>query len=166
LPFWPLSTGIPESSRLQVTLAVEPLTVTAVTCAEVSLPCGELAWPASTAANFEPFCSRLSLFAVGTVGSKNVTQFVATVFASPVRPAGMFEFAPEAAADGEAEVLADEAGALGDAAEDVGEATGAVDVVLDPEEHAVSTRQPAVAVTARSVLMGRIFTGASLLDID
>jgi hypothetical protein len=78
----------------------------------------------------------------------------------------MFEFAPEAAVVGEAEVLADEAGAVGDAAEVVGEATGAEDVELDPEEHAASARQPAVAAAARSVLRGRVFTRAGLLKMD
>ncbi|WP_222849627.1 hypothetical protein [Trebonia kvetii] len=154
-PFWPLITGIPESSSVHVTLAVEPLTVTAVTCAAVSFAWDELASPARTAENFEPFCSRVIFVAVGVAGSKNATQFVATAFAAPVRPAGMFESELEAAADAEpealaeAEALADEAEALA-GAEDVGEAGGAEDVELD-ELHAESARQPTVAVTARKL---------------
>ncbi|HEX9042303.1 MAG TPA: hypothetical protein VF838_14955 [Trebonia sp.] len=105
------------------------------------------------------------MVAVGVAGSKNATQFVATVFASPVRPAGMFESELEAAADAETEALADEAGALADAAADVVAAGGAEDVELDPELHATSARQLAVAATARNGLMGRIFTGAGLLNV-
>jgi hypothetical protein len=97
------------------------------------------------------------LVAVGVAGSKNVTQFVATVFASPVRPAGMFESAPDAAAVGAAEVLAAEAEALADAAADVVAAGGAEDVELDPELHAASARQLTVAATATNGLRGRIF---------
>jgi len=149
-----------------VTLAVEPVTVTAVTCAEVSFPWVELAWPVRTAENFEPFCSRLSLVAVGVAGLKNVTQFVATVSASPVRPAGMFESELEAAAEGEAVALTDVAGALADEAADVGEAGGAEDVELDPELHAASARQLTVAATAKNGLMERIFTRAGLLKVD
>jgi hypothetical protein len=100
------------------------------------------------------------LVAVGVAGSKKATQFVATVFASPVRPAGMFESELDAAADGEVEALADAAEALGDAAEDVGEAGGVEDVVLD-ELHAESARQLTVAATARK-LTGRMFTRAGL----
>ncbi|HTR90688.1 MAG TPA: hypothetical protein VMI73_03000 [Trebonia sp.] len=138
-----------------MTVALDPATVTAVTCAEVSFPWAEVAWPARTAEKLEPFSSRLTLFAVGVVASKNVTQFVATVFAAPVRFAGMFESEPEAAADGDAEVLAAEAEALGDEAEDVGEAGGVEEVELD-ELHAASARQLAVAATARK-LRGRMF---------
>jgi hypothetical protein len=107
-------------------------------------------------------------------GSKNVTQFVATVFAAPVRPAGIFELEPDAAAEAEAEAealadeagaLADEAGALADEAEDVGEAGGAEDVELDPELHAASARQLTVAATASSGLMEIVFTWAGLLKI-
>ena len=148
-----------------MTLALEPATVTAVTCAEVSDPWLELAWPVRTAENFEPFSSRLTLVAIGVAGLKNVTQFVATVFASPVRPAGMFESALEAAADAEPEALADEAGALADEAEDVGEAGGVEDVELDPELHAASAKQLTVAATARNGLMGLIFTWAGLLKV-
>ena len=159
-PFWSLITGSPESSRFQVTVAAEPATVTAVTCAAVSFAWDEVAWPARTAENFEPFCRRVTLVAVGVAGSKKATQFVATVFASPVRPAGMFESELDAAADGEVEALADAAEALGDAAEDVGEAGGVEDVVLD-ELHAESARQLTVAATARK-LTGRMFTRAGL----
>jgi hypothetical protein len=102
-------------------------------------------------------------------GSKNVTQLVATVFAAPVRPAGMFESELDAAAEAEAEAeaLADaagalaEAGALADAAEDAVEAGGVEDVELDPELHAASARQLTVAATARNGLMERIFTRAT-----
>ena len=162
-PAWPLSTGIPERSRFQVTLALEPLTVTAVTCAAVSFPWGELAWPARTAENFEPFSSKVTLVAVGVAGSKNVTQFVATVFASPVRPAGMFESELDAVAVGAAEVLAAEAEALADGAEDVGEAAGVEDVELD-ELHAESARQLTATATATK-LMERMFTRAGLPKI-
>jgi hypothetical protein len=104
--------------------------------------------------------------AVGVAGSKNITQFVATVFASPVRPAGMFESTElEAAADAEAEALADEAGALAGAAADVVAAGGAEVVELD-ELHAASARQLTVAATARNGLKGRVFTGAGLLKIE
>ena len=166
-PFWSLITGIPESSRFQVTLAVEPVTVTAVTCAAVSFAWALVASPARTAENFEPFCSRLTFVAVGVAGSKNVTQFVATVFASPVRPAGMFESELEAAAEAEAEAeaLADEAAALADAAAEVVAAGGAEDVELDAELHAASARQLTVAATARNGLMEGVFTGAGLLKI-
>jgi hypothetical protein len=86
---------------------------------------------------------------------------VATVFALPVRPAGTFEPEPEAAADGEAEVLAAEAAALADEAEALAEAedaveAGGVEVVELDELHAASARQLAVAATARK-LMGRMF---------
>jgi hypothetical protein len=86
---------------------------------------------------------------------------VATVFAAPVRFAGMFESEPEAAADGDAEELAAEAEALADeaaalaGAEDVDEAGGVEDVELD-ELHAASARQLAVAATARTPT-GRMF---------
>jgi hypothetical protein len=68
----------------------------------------------------------------------------------------------ESAAGEDAAVVAagaevDAAALDGAAADEVG-AAGVEDVELD-EEHAASTRQPAVAVTARSVLMGRIFIG-------
>jgi hypothetical protein len=107
--------------------------------------------------------------AVGVVASKNATQFVATVFAAPVRPAGIFESAPEAAADGETEALAgadalgEEAAALAEA-EDAGEAGGVEDVELD-ELHAASARQPAVAATATK-LRGRMFTRAGSRRLD
>jgi hypothetical protein len=98
---------------------------------------------------------------------KNATQFVATVFASPVRPAGMFESELDAAAETESEALADAAGALADAAgalddaaDDAGEAGGVEDVELD-ELHAESARQLTVAATARK-LVGRMFTRAGL----
>jgi hypothetical protein len=82
----------------------------------------------------------------------------------------MFESSLEADAEADAEAvsdaLADEAGALADAAADVVAAGGAEDVELDPELHAASARQLTVAVTARSGLMERIFTGAGLLKID
>jgi hypothetical protein len=74
----------------------------------------------------------------------------------------MFESAPDAAVDGDAEVLAAalEDGAEAEAealagAEDVAEAAGADDVELD-ELHAASARQLAVATTARK-LTGRMF---------
>jgi hypothetical protein len=110
----------------------------------------------------EPFSSRVTFVAVGVAGSKNVTQLVATVFASPVRPAGMFESAPVAAAeaDGDAAALADEAAAVGDAAADVVAAGGADDVELE-ELHAVSARQLAATATART-LRGRMFTRPGL----
>jgi hypothetical protein len=126
------------------------VTVTAVTCAAVSFAWDELASPARTAENFEPFSSRVNFVAVGVAGSKNATQFVATVFASPVRPAGMFESELDAA-DGEAEVLAGEAEALAEAAADVVEAGGVEDVELDPELQAESARQLTVAATARKL---------------
>jgi hypothetical protein len=69
----------------------------------------------------------------------------------------MFESELEAAADGEAEALAD-------AAADVAGAGGAEDVELD-ELHAASARQLTVAATARKGLMSRIFTRAGLLKI-
>jgi hypothetical protein len=75
----------------------------------------------------------------------------------------MFELEPDAAAEAEAEAeaeaLADAAGALAEAAADVGEAGGVEDVELDPELHATSARQLTVAATATNGLMERIFTG-------
>jgi len=60
-------------------------------------------------------------------------------------------------------VLADEAEAPGDAAEDVAEAAGVEDVELD-ELHAASARQLTAAATARK-LTGRMFTRAGLQGI-
>jgi hypothetical protein len=79
---------------------------------------------------------------------KNVTQFVAMVFAAPVRPAGTPEDEP-------ADELDDEAGAEADGGAEVATGADVAEVVdeLEPElPHAASTRQPTAATARRSDL--------------
>ena len=109
------------TSRFHLTVAaVLDVTVTAVTCAAACSAWANLDWPSIAVAKVGPFSRRDILVATGVFGLKNVTQFVAIVFAVPVRPAGMpgaglvALAAGEAAAEAEGVAGADEDDELGE----------------------------------------------------
>lgn len=147
---------MPLSRRFQVTVAVEDATETAVTWAAVCDAAGDLSSACSAEANVEPFSSRLSLVAAGVVALKKVTQFVAIVFAVPVRLAGTPD---EEAADELDDVAGAEAEA--EAAEVVAVVAGAevagADELELPPLHAASARLAAAAAMRSDPLLNRVF---------
>ena len=162
-----MRTGLPLSSRFHVTVAVVAVMLeTAVTWAPVSEAWLFPASLAKTAENFELFCSRDALVVADDDPLKNSTQFVAIVFAVPVRLAGTPEGVPPAAADVEvaagAEVVA--AGAEVAAGADEDDEDELDELLLHAA--AVSVRQATPAAQAITVRhLGLSIRDASLLFV-
>jgi hypothetical protein len=134
------SATLPLSRRFQVTVAVEDATETAVTWAEVWDATDDLSSACSAEENVEAFSSKLSLVDAGEAPLKNVTQFVAIVFAVPVRVDGTPDDEPVA----ELDVDADAAGVVATAEVAAG---GELELAL---LHAASARQLTAAAAMRS----------------
>jgi len=146
---------LPLSRRFQVTVAVEDATETAVTWAEVWDATDDLSSACSAEENVEAFSSKLSLVDAGEAPLKNVTQFVAIVFAVPVKLAGTPDDEPAGELDDVAEAEAAGVVAAGVVAAAEVAAGGELELAL---LHAASARQLTAAAAMRSdPTLDRIF---------
>ncbi|HTU75687.1 MAG TPA: hypothetical protein VMG38_19400 [Trebonia sp.] len=135
-----------------MTVAVDDATETAVTWAAVCDATGDFSNACNAEENVEAFWSKLSLVEADEAPLKKVTQFVAIVFAVPVRLAGMPGDEPADELDDVADTEA--AGTAGALAGDgpVGAEVAGVGAGADEPEllHAASARQLRAAAAMRS----------------